>query len=77
MLTSSLENDGHVDAAKNHKIVPYTLWKKKVAASLLDPEATEAQKVKLMKDVVADLKTDPPLIGRGGSESESFVWLIS
>lgn len=77
VLTSSLENDGHVDAAKNHKIVPYTLWKKKVAASLLDPEATEAQKVKLMKDVVADLKTDPPLIGRGGSESESFVWLIS
>lgn len=80
MITSSTPNDGHVDkAAKGAKLVSYTLWREKCAEVLLDSDRDEKAAAGLMEKIVKDLRAPssghPPLIGRGGSKEEPFVWL--
>ncbi|CAM5769889.1 replicative DNA helicase [Bosea minatitlanensis] len=81
-ITSSIENDGHVDKArKGTKLVPYLLWREKCAEELLDTDRGESAAASLMEKVVKDLRAPasghPSLIGRGGSKEEPFVWAIS
>ncbi|MBX9911180.1 MAG: replicative DNA helicase [Beijerinckiaceae bacterium] len=80
VITASIANDGHVDAAgKGTKLVSYTLWREKCAEALLDPGRDEKAAVSLMEKVVKDLRAPSSghaaLIGRGGSKSDPFVWL--
>lgn len=79
-ITSSIENDGHVDKArKGTKLVPYLLWREKCAEKLLDSDRDEKAAAALMEKIVKDLRAPssghPSLIGRGGSKEEPFVWL--
>lgn len=80
LITSSIENEGHVDKApKGAKLVPYTLWREKCAEVLLDSDRGEKAAAALMEKVVKDLRAPssghPPLIGRGGSKDAPYVWL--
>ncbi len=80
VITASIANDGHVDkAGKGTKLVAYLDWKAKCAEELLDPDATDAAKLALMKKIVADLQAPSSghaaLIGRGGSKDAPFVWI--
>ncbi len=79
MLMKSISNDGVVDkAGKDTKLVLYEDWKDRCAAELLDPEATDKQKVNLMEKIVKILQAPggdrPPMIGRGGPRNASYVW---
>lgn len=81
LITSSIENDGHVDKAANGmKLVPYTLWREKCAEELLDSDRGEKAAATLMEKIVKDLRAPasghPSLIGRGGSKETPFVWVI-
>lgn len=81
LITASIENDGHVDkAAKGAKLVSYTLWREKCAEELLDTDRDEGKAATLMEKIVKDLRAPssghPPLIGRGGSKTEPWVWTI-
>lgn len=80
LITASITNDGHVDkAAKGAKLVSYTLWREKCAEDLLDSDRGEKAAAALMEKIVKDLRAPasghPPLIGRGGSKEDPFVWL--
>lgn len=81
VITASIANEGHVDkAGRGTKLVAYLDWKAKCAEELLDPDATDAAKLALMKKIVADLQAPssghPAQIGRGGSKDAPFVWRI-
>lgn len=78
-ITASIENDGHVNARKGTRIVPYSVWKAKCAEDHMDPDRTEASIATQMETSLRDLRGDgtdwPPLVLRGGSREESYVWL--
>lgn len=81
LITAPITNEGHVDKApKGGKLVSYTLWREKCAEVLLDTDRGEKAAATLMEKIVKDLRAPasghPPLIGRGGSKEEPFVWII-
>jgi replicative DNA helicase len=73
-MTRSLETLGELDKVpRGVRAVEYSLWKEKVCEELLDPEATDAQKIAEMKIVVKAL-SDEGMIGRSGKD-RPLVWL--
>lgn len=81
LITASIANEGHVDKApKGAKLISYTLWREKCAEELLDSGRDEKAAASLMERVVKDLRAPKsghaPLIGRGGSKTDPYVWLI-
>jgi replicative DNA helicase len=75
-LVASVENDGTLEGVpRGVKPVPYVLWRRKCAESLLDPEQGEKEALALMRTKVLPALMEVEFIGRGGPNDAHYVWV--